>query len=119
MFNKKAVKLYRVIVRCPYPHPLAFSASRSRTLRYGASILELCDEKQYDKRTIEDLIGLNSPGTTSSIERGARLNGSFESDNKWDLIVALSRTVFDEGRSTGSRITVNIKGSFRASKSVN
>lgn len=43
---------------------------------------------------------------------GARLNGSFESDNRWDFIVARSRMVLDDGRQTGSRITVNINGSY-------
>jgi hypothetical protein len=48
---------------------------------------------------------------TSSMARGARLKGSFESDNKWDLIVARSMIVFDDGNRTGSRITVAISGS--------
>lgn len=49
---------------------------------------------------------------------GARLNGSFESDNRWDLIVARSRMVLDDGKQTGSRITVNINGSCNKIKDV-
>lgn len=53
----------------------------------------------------------HSPGTTSSIESGTRLNGSLVSDNKCDLMVDRSTTARDEGNVTGSRITVNIRGS--------
>lgn len=52
-----------------------------------------------------------SLGITSSIFSGARLKGSFESDNKWDLMVDLSMMAREVGRMTGSLITVNIKGS--------
>lgn len=48
---------------------------------------------------------------TSSMERGARLKGSFESDNRCDLIVDRSMMVLDEGSMTGSRMTVAISGS--------
>lgn len=50
-------------------------------------------------------------GTTSSMESGARLNGSVGSDKRWDLIVDRSIVVFDDGNTTGSRISVYIKGS--------
>lgn len=49
------------------------------------------------------------------MERGARLKGSFESDNKWDFMVERSMMVFEEGNKTGSRITVAISGSVQNS----
>lgn len=48
---------------------------------------------------------------TSSMANGARLKGSLESDNKWDLMVARSRMVLDDGSKTGSLMTVNMSGS--------
>ena len=48
---------------------------------------------------------------TASIDKGDRLKGSLESDNRCDLIVARSRIVLDDGSITGSLITVNMSGS--------
>ena len=50
--------------------------------------------------------------------KGARLNGSLESDNRWDFIVARSRMVLDDGKQTGSRITVNINGSLKKKSNI-
>ena len=53
----------------------------------------------------------SGPGTTSSIDNGMRLNGSFESERRCDLIVERSTIVRDVGNMTGSRMTVHINGS--------
>lgn len=50
---------------------------------------------------------------TSSMLRGTRLKGSFVSDNRCDLIVALSTTTLEDGNVTGSRMRVYISGSAR------
>ena len=51
------------------------------------------------------------PGMTSSIFRGARLNGSLGSLRRWERMVDLSIDVFEVGRMTGSSISVYISGS--------
>jgi hypothetical protein len=53
----------------------------------------------------------SGPGTTSSIDNAMRLNGSFESERRCDLIVERSTIVRDVGNMTGSRMTVHINGS--------
>ena len=49
---------------------------------------------------------------TSSIDRGTRLNGSLLSDKRCDLIVDLSMVTLEDGRMTGSRMSVNMSGSM-------
>ena len=53
----------------------------------------------------------NLLGRTSSIFRGARLNGSIESLSRYELIVERSKVTFEVGRITGSSIRVDIRGS--------
>ena len=48
---------------------------------------------------------------TSSMVRGIRLKGSFESESKCDLMVGRSMIVREDGSMTGSRITVYMSGS--------
>jgi len=55
----------------------------------------------------------HSPRITSSNENAVRLKGSFASERRQDLIVDRSMTVREVGRTTGSRMTVNISGSAR------
>ena len=55
---------------------------------------------------IKEVLGRYVLGITSSILRGARLNGSFWSESKCDFIVALSTTARDDGKVTGSFMTV-------------
>ena len=50
-------------------------------------------------------------GMASSIFKGARLNGSFESESRCDLIVAISTTARDDGKVTGSFMTVYSRAS--------
>ena len=53
-----------------------------------------------------EVTGVYALGITSSIFSGERLNGSFGSESKCDLIVALSTTTRDDGKVTGSLMTV-------------
>ena len=84
-------------------------ASCNQELLYAGFQFKICPKSKSKQNTI--VIQSDLPGMTSSMARGARLKGSFESDNKWDLIVARSMIVFDDGNITGSRITVAISGS--------
>jgi hypothetical protein len=84
-------------------------ASCNQELLYAGFQFKICPKSKSKQNTI--VIQSDLPGMTSSMARGARLKGSFESDNKWDLIVARSIIVFDDGNITGSRITVAISGS--------
>ena len=58
------------------------------------------------------VMGWHALGITSSIFKGARLNGSFESESRCDLIVALSTTARDDGKVTGSFMTVYSRASI-------
>ena len=86
---------------------LSIKNASIRALSSGTTRNYLSSKLAYQPAEIYN----NLPGTTSSIVNGARLNGSFESDNRCDFIVARSRMVLDDGKQTGSRITVNINGS--------
>src|ERR1700733_12918345 len=82
--------------------------SQSRTAR---SELSKQDLKRQSLETALKNTCDNEPGMTSSIVRGKRLNGSFESERRCDLIVERSTIVLEDGSNTGFLMTVYISGS--------
>lgn len=97
--------------KCPWPQswpPFSCRAVQSGMCRSALSNQAL-DERLSEGCTLyvrEDELGM-----TSSMDKGARLNGSLVSESRCDLIVARSMMVLEDGNMTGSRISVNIKGS--------
>ena len=73
-----------------------------------------------ENRVSRDLLGEEKEscvlGTTSSSLSGTRLKGSVVSDKRCDLMVDRSIVVLEDGKITGSRMIVYMRGSDRSTR---
>lgn len=74
-------------------------------------VLQLCIYRCALAQQEERISTGDELGITSSMFRGTRLKGSLVSESRCDLIVDRSMTALDDGSVTGSRMTVNMRGS--------
>lgn len=98
MMSLRGVHFLRMPLSVPSKQELFYLSLEFRVYEHHREKRESEHPKRSDRQY--------ALGMTSSIFKGARLNGSFESESRCDLIVALSTTARDDGKVTGSFITV-------------